>query len=354
MSSNFKSFNFYVSVYEETTLPFLSGIKIRDFFLDQKSCAYAYREGRKKIKEIFGPEVSLPHVSPAHFSYGHLACLGAEIAFPENGEPVPKVLYKSIEEAVESLRRGVDFRENKLFKHYYAIYEHLRKEFGEEARFEGFGWEGPLTSAILLRGSGFFLDLRKNPEKVKEYLELLTESIVEFVYFLREINGEPKVNPVAAGLCDDMASYLNPSLWEDFVLPYWEIYYSSLTSGRRSLHCENLTPEHLDCLKKAKISHFDPSISSKTKRLTVRIVKEKLGEIPFSWRLPSFELVAMRIEDVKKWVAKAFKDGASEVYLVIEPILCDEENSRKVLEFMKVAEKIKNSELVLSTTYHES
>ncbi|MGB9895519.1 MAG: hypothetical protein ACPLN2_06425, partial [Thermoproteota archaeon] len=74
----------------------------------------------------------------------------------------------------------------------------------------------------------------------------------------------------------------------------------------------------------------------------------------FSWRLPSFELVAMRIEDVKKWVDKAFKDGASEVYLVIEPILCDEENSRKVLEFMKVAEKIKNSELVLSTTYHES
>ncbi|MCI4439451.1 hypothetical protein JHC27_06365 [archaeon] len=344
MHDNF--FNFYVSVYEETTLPFLSGTKIRDFFLDPKSCAYAYREGRKKIREIFGPEISLPCVSPAHFSYGHLACLGADIDFPENGEPVPKVLYKSIEEAIESLKRGVNFRENKLFKHYYMIYEYLKGEFGEEARFEGFGWEGPLTSAILLRGSGFFLDLKKNPNRVREYLELLTESIVEFVYFIREINGEPRVNPTSTGLCDDMASYLNPILWEEFVLPYWEIYYSSLTSGKRSLHCENLTPEHLDCLKKAKVSHFDPSISSKTRRLTASIVREKLGEIPFSWRLPSFELVGMSSEDVKKWVINAFKDGASEVYLVVEPILCDEKNSRKVLEFMKVAKKIKTSKLV--------
>jgi len=33
---------------------------------------------------------------------------------------------------------------------------------------------------------------------------------------------------------------------------------------------------------KAKISYFDSSISSKTKRLTAKIVKEKLENIPFS------------------------------------------------------------------------
>lgn len=336
------TFSFFVSVYEETTLPFLSGVRIRNFFLDPEACAYAFKEGRRKLKEIFSSDVSLPSVSPAHFSYGHLACLGAEITFPENGEPVPRPLYSSIKKAIESLRRDVEFKENKLFKHYCAIYEHLKKEFKEEARFEGFGWEGPLTSAFLLRGNGFFLDLKKNPKEVKEYLELLTESIVKFAYFLREINGEPKVDPRWTGLCDDMASYLNPNLWEEYVLPYWEMYYSNLTSGKRSLHCENLTPEHLYNLKKIKISHFDPSISSKTRKLTASIVKKKLEGMPFSWRLPSFELIEMTTEDIKNWLVKAYKDGASEVYLVVEPILCNKENSIKVIDFIKIAKEIKS------------
>jgi len=335
-------FSFYVSVSKET-FPYLSGINMREFFLDPKSCAYAHREGRIKVREIFGQEVSLPSIAPASLSYGHLACLGAEIIFPESGQPVPKPLYNNIEEAIEALRRPVNFKENKLFKQYYAIYEYLKREF-KEARFEGFGWEGPLTSAILLRGvSGFFKDLHEKPKKVKEFLELLTNSIVEFVYFIRELNNEPKINPDSTGVCDDMARYLNPKLWDEFVIPYWEIYFSSLTRGKRSLHCENLTPEHLDSIKKAKISYFDPSISSKTKKLTVKIVREKLGGITFSWRLPSFELVSMSIADVRKWVLQAFKDGASEIYLVIEPILCNSENPRKVMEFINVAKKIKQS-----------
>jgi hypothetical protein len=101
-------------------------------------------------------------------------------------------------------------------------------------------------------------------------------------------------------------------------------------------------------ISKENDTHGTYSILGSAAQSIVRasIVREKLGEIPFSWRLPSFELVGMTTEDVKKWVINAFKDGASEVYLVVEPILCDEKNSRKVLEFMKVAKEIKTSKLV--------
>jgi len=60
-------------------------------------------------------------------------------------------------------------------------------------------------------------------------------------------------------------------------------------------------------------------------------------------RLPSFELTNMSVAGVKNWVFQAFQDGASEVYLVIEPILCNGENPRKVLEFISAAKEVKQS-----------
>mgnify|MGYP001055841994 CR=1 FL=1 len=215
--------------------------------------------------------------------------------------------------------------------------EYLRKEFPEEdVKFNGFGWEGPITSAVLLRGMGFFADLYREPGRTKRYLELLTDSIVEFVYLTRKINREPEVNPNETGLVDDFSSHVHPKMWPEFVIPYWDRFYGKSTSGRRTLHCENLSPDHLRYLEDVGIAHYDPSVSAK---LSPRTIRERIS-IPFTWRLPSFKLVEMSAQEVMEWVRWAAEEGATHVHMYIEEVTCEGDNPGKVLAFIEAAKEL--------------
>jgi len=319
------------------TLPYLCGIPLDEFYVSRELCARAFREGRPKVREMFGPGVTLPAVSCPPLSYGHVACLGAKVLFPRDSEPAVRPICQNLEDAIAVLETRVEFEENELLKHYVAIYQHLKREFlEEEVKFGGFGWEGPITSAVLVRGKGFCVDLHTRPERAKVFLELLTESIVSFAHFTRRINSEPEISQDCAGLADDFSSLIHPSMWKEFVVPYWNRYYAGLTSGKRNLHCENLSPEHLGYLASAGVSHYDPSVSAK---LSPKIIRERI-KIPFTWRLPSFELMNMSVGEVKGWVRRAMEDGAPHVHLYIERSLCEGDNPKKVLAFIEAAKDV--------------
>ncbi|RLI27229.1 hypothetical protein DRO58_04655, partial [Candidatus Bathyarchaeota archaeon] len=152
-------FRWRVSAGHEV-LAYISGVKLRDFYMDPRACAHAFREGRRKLKGIFGEDLRLPRISVPALSYGHISCLGAEIVFPADTAPVPQPVYSSIEEGIRSLCKKRDFSECRLFKHYLRVYRYLKSEFPEEnVSLYGFGYEGPITSALLLRGPGFLTDI---------------------------------------------------------------------------------------------------------------------------------------------------------------------------------------------------
>jgi uroporphyrinogen-III decarboxylase len=240
----------------------LAGVKIRDFYLDPKFCVLVFQHGRKRLREIFRETIPNPGVHCPHNSYGHVSCLGCEIVFPENSEPYAKPAFSNLDDGIRALEEDVDFASSSLFHHHLNMYNCLRNTFiDEKITFSGFGYEGPLTTAGLLRGQGFFTDIHREPEKAREFLKLVTASIVKFVHFLREVGGEEKVNPNSGGLCDDHASFIPPSMWPKFVIPYWDQYYNGITTGKRNLHCENLSPPHLKYLAQAGISYYEPSVS---------------------------------------------------------------------------------------------
>ena len=306
-----RKFKWYVSgCYLSYT--YLAGLKLDQIYKDYPACAKAFKVGRKRVKEVLGPEVIVGPPTCAPILYGHIICLGVPVTFQEDSEPGVRPIYKSIDEGISALKKEVDFSKNYLFKHYYGMWQYLKKEFpGESVSFSGFGWEGPITTAVLLSGIDF-------PEKAKEFLSLTTESIIKFVHFIKKINNEPPVSPISAGLCDDLSSLISPSLWDEFVIPYWEKYYSGLTTGKRYIHVENLNPEHLPFLEKVNLSHYDPSVSP---ALSPKIIKEKI-DIPFGWRLTSFGLRDMSKGGVKEWVWKSFEEGAEEVFYILEKIAC--------------------------------
>jgi len=328
-------FGWFVGVADET-LSFLAGIDLDEYYLNPDSCVRAIRLGRARIGDLFSDDVRPPGVSCPPLSYGHIACLGAKVLFPHNSEPSVRPVFDSIQDAIDALSRKRKFEENDLFKHYDGMYRRLREEFPEEnVKFMGFGHEGPITSAVLLRGKDFCVDLYRHPDDVKRFLELVTDSIVDFVRFTRRINSEPEDTSQSFGLADDFSSLIHPEMWGEFVVPYWDRYYSQLTSGARTLHCENLDPRHLKYLEQVGISYYDPSISP---RLRPSIIKDRTT-IPFTWRLASFELLRMSVDEVRDWVRSSAEEGATHVHFYVEWTTCTGDNPSKVSAFISAAKE---------------
>ena len=239
----------------------LARVPIRDFFLRPEACIQAYREGRPLLRELFGDW--LPPLEPATppVSYGHANCLGAELLFPEDGEVAHTHPYASLDEAIERLQEPVDWSTAGMAPFYLEFLEQMRAAFPGETVGFGFGAEGPLTTAYELRGEGFFTDIFDEPEKAREFLRLVTASIVEYRRWTAELMGEAFPHPQSGGMADDLASFIPPQMFDDFVVPFWEQYYTGITTGRRNAHVEDLRRPQLCYLEKIGLSYFDPSIS---------------------------------------------------------------------------------------------
>ncbi len=318
------------------TLLELTGIPIKDFYLNPEAGIEAYRKGRPLLLEMFGPDVPPPMLATPHISYGHVNCLGAELKFPEGGEVCNGVPFATLEEGIEVLKQDIDFTSAGMTQFYIDYQKKMSDAFDGESCYFAFGPEGPLTTAYTLRGHDIFFDPYDNPELFREFMELLTQSIVEYNYFYREINGYPRANSEAAGLCDDVASMFKPMMWPEYVLPFWEQYYNGLTTGARYAHVEDLRVEQLHFLEDIGLSVYDPSISRK---INPKIITEAC-RVPFQWRLGSIHYPNMSCQDVEDFVFQAVADGASSVYGDACQPQCDIHEVKKVHSFMKAAREV--------------
>jgi hypothetical protein len=316
----------------------LADIPIRDFNLEVSACAEAYRLGRLRQREMFGDEVAqYPLLTPA-VSYGHVNCLGSELLFPEGGEVAHTHVYDSLQEGVSALQQPVEWGREGMAPFYLQFRDKLQERFpGEPVRW-CFGGEGPLTTAYELRGDGFFMDIYDDPPLAQEFMRLAVDSLLDFDRFCAVVNGQQFPNPSSGGMCDDVASFIPPSLFPVFVLPYWEQLFSGSTAGTRSAHVEDLRPEQLPFLEAIGFSHFDPSISP---RLTPKILCEG-SRVPFTWRLESFHMREMDTQDVADFVFQSAVDGASGVSLTLGEMTVDAASVPKVQAFIQAGKEAKS------------
>jgi hypothetical protein len=317
----------------------LADVPIREFFLKPEACIEAYRTGRPKVRELFGEDVKLPHPATPPISYGHANGLGCGLLFPEGGEVgVEHRFSRSLDEAIAALRKPVDFARAGMAPFYLKFRETMQKAFPDEPVGFSHGSEGPVTTAYELRGDPFFLDPIDEPDKTREFLGLLTKSILDFHAFRCALTGAKPVSPDGTGLCDDIASMVPPRLWEKCVLPFWEQYYTGKTTGTRSAHVEDLKPAQLKYLEDIGLSFYDPSISP---HLNPRVIFESC-RIPFLWRLGSFHYYTMTGQDVDDFVFQAVADGASSVVTYIEGTMCTEQTAAKVKAFIRAAKQVES------------
>ena len=314
----------------------LSGVPVKDFFLKPEACIEVYKVGLPRLYELCGDW--LPPVAPATppVSYGHVNCLGSELLFPEDGEVAHTHPYDSLEEGIRRLREPVDFGRAGMAPFYLDFHKEMQAAFpGEKVGF-GFGVEGPITTAYELRGEAFFTDLYDSPDLLPEFLQLKTQSIVDFHHFRTRVTGGEPVSPTGGGMVDDIASFIPAQLFPTVVMPYWEQYYDGITTGKRSAHVEDLRREQLCFLEEIGLSYFDPSISHK---LNPPMLREEI-RVPFGWRLGSFHYRDMDEADVRDFVFQAVADGASSVFTIIEGTLSNEDGLRKVMALKQAAERV--------------
>jgi len=315
----------------------VTGVPIREFYLHPNACAEVYRAGRPKIREMFGECVALPGVSTPPISYGHANALGAPLLFPEGGEVAHEHPFRSLEAAIQALRRPVDFARAGMAPYYLEFRRTLQQAFPGEPVAFGYGLEGPVTTAYELRGEGFFYDLMDQPQKAKEFLRLATASIIDFHRFRCDVLSAPHVHPRIGVMCDDIASMVPPPMFREHVLPFWDRYYSGVTAGHRTAHIEDLKPDHLAFLEEVGLWNFDPSIS---RSLNPRIIASKC-RVPFGWRLANLHYPAMTRRDVWDFVFQAAADGASSVFTYVCATMCNDASVLKVHAFAEAARDAK-------------
>jgi hypothetical protein len=287
---------------------------------------------------MFGDEVGLPGPATPPISYGHPNGLGAALMFPEGGEvAVEHIFASSLDQAIKALERKIDYAAAGMAPFYLEFREKMQAAFPEETVGFSYSSEGPLTTAYELRGDAFFLDPFDQPDKTREFLRRLTDSILDFHRFQSAVHGVEPVSAAGAGLCDDIGSMIPPRMWDRFVLPYWEQYFNGKTTGRRYAHVEDLRPAQLRYLEKIGLWFYDPSISP---QLTPRIITEQC-RIPFGWRLGSFHYRNLDCDDVRDFVFQAVADGASRVSSIVEGSMCTPETAAKVKAFIAAGKEVK-------------
>lgn len=320
----------------------LAGVPFHLLFTDLDAIVEAYAKGRPLAEELFGPDVGMGGPGWAGNSYGHVNALGGELTFPEGSEVGASPIYGSLDEGIAALRRDVDFEKQGMFPFYLDLWERLKRAFPDyELPFTGFKAEGPVTSAWLLRGHDFFMDILDQPEKAKEYLDLVTSSEIKYNKLIRRINGQPEVTESGQGLADDGAAMISPALWPELVMPILERHYAEQTRGLRGAHIEDLKVEHLPFLDELRLSSYDPSVSLK---LTPALIRDNC-RVPFVWRLIGWQFsgghsLSRTLEEIKQWVVGAAADGASGVSCVFGRAMCAPGGVEQVHAFIRAGKRV--------------
>ncbi len=314
----------------------LAGISLHEFNTSPSAGIEAYKpKYADACREMFGDYLNPVGIATPAVSYGHIDFLGVELVFPQGEGEVNYVHQKkSLGEWIEILKERMTFDEMTEKGRFYLDYrEKLREAYPGKHVNWSMGYEGPMTTAYELRDMNFFYDIYDDPELTHEFLKLLSLNIVEYIKFHRRINGQPEFNYEEGAMCDDIASLIPPDKFEEFVLPYWEIYYRGTSSGRRFIHTEDHTYKTMKYLESAGITYFDPSISHK---LNPQLIRDNC-RVPFGWRMGAFHFRDLTPDDVKDWVYKAVEDGASKVFTHVTRMMLDEDHIEKVKAFHEAA-----------------
>jgi len=242
--------------FSDRALAEAAGVPLDALHFDVDAIIAAH-EAIKPIAERLGINPPAPHL--AGFTYAHIAALGADIEFPPGSEPKPRPLIQSVNE-IENLREPDDYLSAPLIRRRLEVLEELKKRVHNAVNSIGHIFEGPVTTAALIFGDAFFTLPYDNPKLAHQLLDFATTSALNYAKTISNRLDIPlKRGPLS--FPDDFAGIFPPDMFAEFVVPYWNRFFTELYEPtHRSVHSELLRPEHLKFLAELKVDLFDPGM----------------------------------------------------------------------------------------------
>ena len=254
----------------------------------------------------YRPSTSLGVPVPA---YEGVAALGGTLLFPPAHQPMIQDQGQIVQtgEAVDALQVPDPYACERFQRHLHT-WQELRRRFPDRQVGLSAGQEGPVTTAVLLRGTRFLMDCLTDPARAHRLLSVCTDTYVAFMRAVREVTGVPQRGGV--GIADDHAGNLSPAMWPEFVLPYYERIYAGLGATHRSMHTELVRPTHLPLLRELGLDHVN---FGENQYLSVRDVVEAL-DVPFDWHIKTVsEMLQGTPAQIQDAYRRAVADGAPEM-----------------------------------------
>ncbi len=287
-----------------------AGTKLRDFYLQPE----VMLESQLKAFEIFEKEYDL-HRTPSiqMTSYLPATTLGLSLHFPEDAEPQydNDRPLKSVDE-IDTFGLPDDLSRCGLMPRYIEALSYFRSRLGEgyplySSGEYSAGFQGPFTTAVLLRGEELFADVYTAPEKVELLLELITQNHLRLAELFRRLNGGGDLPVTGAGITDDYGGLVSPDHYGRFVAPYLKRLYDAYPDAARSLHAETLHPEHIEYLSRLEISSYDPGMNQ---YLSIEDILERTDTF-FYWNLfTSRDMLLGTPDSIRKLVVESVEKGA--------------------------------------------
>lgn len=227
---------------------------------------------------LFHERYGLPpsnHIAPDFTTYLTGSVFGLEFEVFEDQVPAPRGHpIASIQEAA-ALSVPEDMSRAGAFPRALEFYEWMRAHApqGVSVGFTG-GSQAPFTTAVLLRGEGFLLDLVDHPDLAHRFLQTLTKTSIrqrEFALWLAQQTVGAAGAPASGwrmppdwhapqdsvGFTDDYGGLLGPNLYFEFDVQYMLQIADHFRAARRTIHTELLRRPHLATLQEHGWGYID-------------------------------------------------------------------------------------------------
>jgi uroporphyrinogen-III decarboxylase len=307
------------------------GVTLRAYHSDPAVQMDVQLRGPQIMHERYGLPLGRG-VAPDFTTYVTGSVFGLEFEVFEDQVPAPRGHpVKSIEEAA-ALTVPEDMSRAGYFPQALAFYDWMvaHAPEGVPVGFSG-GGQAPFTTAVLLRGEGFLVDILDQPALAHQFLQTLTMTSIKQREFARQVNGD--TGPLAGiGFTDDYGGMLGPNLYPEFDVRYMLQIAEHFGAERKNIHTELLRQPHLAILQEAGWGYIDVGTDP---YLTISDCRAVL-HIPFLVQMKtSGELLLSNPAEIKRRYREMVAEGAQT--MLVE--LCRGVPEANIRAFIEVAKE---------------